>query len=142
MTKFPNDDESLVAFIKQHRPAPPPTAANFEEELMELIERQSQPTMPQQQAHSPVFAIPRIKYLIPIASATVAGLFLSWGGYRLLNPSPSIAQLEMFLVNSWNSAIGSTSFSASTETPETYWLLLADLETDFQSSNNKIMPER
>ena len=140
MTKFPNDDDSLVAFIKQYRPAIPPTAANFEEELMELIERET--TLPQQQSHSLVFAIPRIKSLIPIASATLAGLLLSWGGYRLLNPSPSIAQLELFLVNSWNSAIGSTSFTASSETPETYWLLLADLETDFQSSNNKIMPER
>ena len=124
MNQFPNDDEKLVAFVRQNRPVPPPAAANFEEQLLEGIDRQPIPS--QQPRHRVFWAIP---------SAVAAGLLLAWGGYRLLNPATNTAELEVFLVNSWNGAIGETSLTSQTESPEADWLLLSDLETDSLSSN-------
>ncbi|MGK7872592.1 MAG: hypothetical protein AB4426_04565 [Xenococcaceae cyanobacterium] len=129
MTKFPNEDEKLVAFLRQHRPVPPPAAANFEEQLMmELVQRQPIPSQGK-----------RYPFLWAVFSAIAAGLLLTWGGYRLLNHSPQIAadtdELETFLVNNWNAAIGETSFESQTYSSEADWLLLADPETDSVFSN-------
>ena len=124
MTQFPNDDQKLVAFMRQNRPVPPPAADNLEAQLMELVERQP---ISSRRQHTPfIWAVP---------SAIAAGLLLTWGSYRLLNPSPNFnaAELETFLVNNWNGAISETSLASQTDTTETDWLLLADLHTDSSS---------
>lgn len=124
MSKFrPDDDRKIVAFLQQYRPIPPPVKASSEQELMAIIDRQERTKKTW-----------KIKPLIAIASATFAGTILAWlGSYRFLTPTYTNAQLETFLLDSWDGSLGETS-SQSFD----YWLNLSDRETKADSENTNI----
>lgn len=116
MSKFHSkDDQNLVAFLQQYRPIPPPASASTEAELMELIDtEESRNSL-------------KIKPIIAIASsAIICGIF-SLVGYRSFNPSYTNAQLESFMVNSWDGTVEQTS--------DRDLLLLGDREIDSDFSN-------
>ena len=122
MSKFSNsDDEKLVAFLRQNCPFAPPEKTNLEEQLMEQIE--GEPLLPR----------PSLRFIDSIrktklAVFTAASFLLAWSGYSFFTPSPRIAiysnELDTFLVNSWNGALGDTSFVFQTETLEEEWQLI------------------
>ncbi len=116
----PKDDEKLVEFLKEYRPLPPPPKSSLEDELIELIE--SEPVISGYSAHW--------RWLLP--STLAASLVLFLGMYRVLSPTPQMAQvspeeLEGFLVESWTGIVGEplTPMTAHTA-PESTWLSLAD----------------
>jgi len=116
MTKYPHDDdERLVEFLRQHRPSVPPAAPNLEQQI--LLGASSH--MRHQGRRQLWFVPPTI----------VAGLLMTWGGYRILSPSsPSVdtASLETFLVNNWDGVVGDTSVAPQSDTAEADWLSLAN----------------
>ena len=117
MTEFDPDDKRLVKFLKQYRPIAPQETVNLEQQLMESID--SQPV-----------AVERKRYsLLHLASVTVGALLVSLLGYRFFTPSTTTAELEIFMVNSWDGALGNESFSSPIESPETDWLILGDRDT-------------
>ena len=128
MTQFLNDDEKLITFLRQNRPVPPPPGVQAEKQLMKLIEKQLIPWRPKRR-HL-VWAIP---------GACAASLLLVWGSYRWLNPAPEIAadsaELEAFVIDSWNGAMGETSTSSPGDSLETDWLLLVNPEPESQANN-------
>ena len=103
MSKFNSDDDrDLVAFLKQHRPIPPPAPASSEQDLMATIALT--------ESRKKTW---KIKPLITIASVAVAGAIVSWLGFdRSLRPTYTNAQLESFMVNSWDSTVGETPSSS------------------------------
>ena len=117
MTQFPNNDEKLVTFLREHCPLPPPARADAEEQLMGLVEKQSILSQKSRQAFF---------WLVP--SAIAACILLAWGSCRWLNPPPQIAtnsdELEAFLVNNWEGVMGETSWTSQTESPEADSLLM------------------
>lgn len=119
MTKFNHDDRKLVNFLQQHRPTPPSAAAQCENQMMELVEREHR--FSKHKSDRPVWAF---------KGALVAGIFLSWNSYRMSIPqtqtSISSKELEVFLVNSWHNGIGNVSSEMSLETmPSDSFSLLA-----------------
>ena len=116
MSKFhPKDDRNLVAFLQQYRPIPPPASASTEAELMELIDRE--------ESRNSL----KIKPIIAIASSAIIGAIFSFVGYRSVTPSYTNAQLESFMVNSWDGTVGQTS--------DNDWFHLRDREIDSDFSN-------
>lgn len=97
MTQLPPDDRQWQEFLRKHRPMPPPTDADLEEQLMEAVEQSSHSGI----AHS-------LRVWPP---ALVAGLLMVLGSYRLLIPAPEPAnaiQVEAFLQDNWNQVVGDT----------------------------------
>lgn len=43
MPPLPSNDEQWQAFLRQHRPTPPPAAPNLEEQLMNRVEASRSP---------------------------------------------------------------------------------------------------
>lgn len=126
MTRFPQDDDKLVKFLRRYRPLPPPARVNLERQLLQAIASQ---TRPRQQV--------RPAYLFwTLASACLGGLLLAWGGNRWFSPQPfpqvtaSSEDLEVFLMESWQGALGETALSWPNPSLEADWLLLANLETN------------
>lgn len=127
MNDLNDDRQKLAAFLKQYRPIPPKAAQNFEEQLMAAIEKQ-----PQVQFSTAHKSFNRHLWAIP--SLLVAGILLSWGGYRLFNSSPQVAtdpELELFLVNGWNASLGE---STSIYSPLDDWLGSNEITQDFSST--------
>lgn len=117
------DDENLVAFLKQYRPVAPPARANVEEQLMELVARE--PVPPARHSH---------QFFWIISSAMAGSLLLAMGGYRWLAPSSQVAtkpeELESFMVDGWNSALGEPPEVYSIQTTEVQWLTLAESQSN------------
>jgi len=114
MTQLPPDDKRWQEFLRQHRPTPPPAAADLEEQLMNQIATSPQPTLTRQ--------------LWSVPSALAAGLLMVWSGYRTLIPSPELsnsASLEAFLENNWNEVVGETPVSLASNSTQTDWTLEA-----------------
>lgn len=116
------NDEQLAAFMRQYRPVPPPAADNLETKLMRTVQQQPRP---KKFASSPLWVIP---------SAIAASILLLWGGYSILRPSSQLAKakdadLEVFLVNSWNGTMKNNMLSYA-NSPEADWYLLTNPETE------------
>lgn len=112
MTKLSSDEQKLQAFMRQHRPVPPPASPDLEEQLMQAIAFNSNTTV-----NKPInLAIAksqkpnrvRQRWLIP--STIAAGLLITWSSTRLLIPTSELANasLEAFLETNWNDVIGET----------------------------------
>lgn len=115
MTKYPNDDERLVEFLRQHRPSVPPASPNLEQQIMLGASSHMR-----HQGRRQLWIVP---------PTIVAGLLMFWTGYRILTPSsPSVdtASLETFLVNNWDGVVGDTSVAPQRDTAEADWLTLAN----------------
>lgn len=121
MNQLP-DDEKLVAFLKQYRPVPPTGKAKVEEQLMELVTRE--PIPPARHSH---------QFFWIVSSAMAGSLLLAMGGYRWLTPSSQVAaqpeEIESFMVDSWNSALGDSPEVFSTQIAEVQWLTLAETQS-------------
>lgn len=121
MTKIPEDDQELVAFLRQNRPFPPPAKTDVEEQLMQIIENQSQSRLNKSRKH--------LLWLIPGSLAAV--IMFTWGGYRYFKPASLMvkqpvdsSEIEAFLISSWNGTLNETALLSNSETD---WLFL---ETD------------
>lgn len=91
---LPQNDDTLVDFLRQHRPSVPSPALDLEAEIMAAV------------AQEPNFAPPvqrRQLWLVPPAIA--AGLLISWAGYSSYTHQKSLQnlpQLEAFIENNWD----------------------------------------
>lgn len=93
MTKLPNsdDDRSLVEFLRQHRPTPPPPAFALEEQIFLQTKLKSTTSL---------------RWLLP--SALIATVVALWGGYRaweMAKVPAEVAKIETFVANNWDSAV-------------------------------------
>jgi len=97
MNKFPNDDERLVEFLRQHASDVPPASPNLEQLIMQAVASSSPEAAKRQ----------RLWILPPVIAA---GLLLVWTGYRILMPanlSPAqLATLNAFLESNWDGVVG------------------------------------
>lgn len=131
MNQLP-DDEKLVAFLKQYRPVPPTPRAKVEEQLMELVTRE--PIPPARYSH---------QFFWIISSAMAGSLLIAIGGYRWLTPSSQVAtnpeELESFMVDGWNSAVGNSPEVLSPQIAEVQWLTLAETQSNsFVSTSDRV----
>lgn len=118
----PDDDRDLVSFLQQYRPIPPPAPASSEQDLMDIIAKE--------ESNKKTW---KLKPIITIASAAVAGSILSWIGFnRSLTPSYTNAQLETFMVNSWDRTVGENSSSSFYD-----WLALNDRDSNNNDSSSE-----
>jgi hypothetical protein len=129
MTHFSDDDEKLVDFLKEYRPAPPPTMRDLEWQLMELVTREL--PLPPKYPH---------QFFLIISSAMAGSLLLLVGSYRWLKPLPEVAsdreELEIFLVDNWNETMSDTSVAfPTTHTTEPDWSLIAEPEARYLVSH-------
>jgi hypothetical protein len=125
MNRFPEDDERLVAFLKEYRPVPPKARSNAESQLMELVTREPPP--PARHSH---------QFFWIVSSAVTGSLLLAVGGYRWLNPSPQFAnnpeELETFVVDSWSGAMGDSPVAVPAQrTAESEWYFLSEPEARY-----------
>lgn len=111
---FSDNDSDLVNFLQQHRPLPPKANPHLETQLMELIERQPQKS---------VKKLPGLLWAVPGAIAMVV---VTYSSQRFLEPTPQLTQdvanMELFLTNSWEVTINESAFSTTPEA-EIYQLL-------------------
>jgi hypothetical protein len=113
---FPEQDRSLVDFLRQHRPSPPPPARDLEADLLAAIA--AEPSG--QTGRSPEFpglgdqGIPSLRQWFTLVPALAAGFALVWGTMRPPQNSPAIAQdspeqeLATFFEASWNGSLSQT----------------------------------
>lgn len=119
MNQFPHDhdDQKLVAFLREHRPLPPPVKDGFEDQLRSKIN-----LLPQAQP-----PLSRRGLCLVIPSAIAASLLLVWGAMRWLAPPPQFAQkasdeeLEAFLIDGWYGTMGETSYTDAQSHFEAEW---------------------
>jgi hypothetical protein len=128
MTKFDRSDPNLINFLQQNRPTPPPATIECEEQIIELVERET--LFSKYKSDRSVWVLP---------GAIVAGIFLSWSSYRLLIPQTQLSidsnELEVFLVNSWHNGIGDTASDTSVETVPAESLLAIDRQSQLLLSH-------
>jgi hypothetical protein len=124
MMKFPEDDEKLIAFLKQYHPIAPRSRIDAEEQLMELVSREP----PSPTRHSQQF------FWI-VSSAMAGSLLLTVGGFRWLNSSPQMAnseELETFIVDNWHGTMEETPAATPTNlTSDSDWLILTEPEAKY-----------
>jgi hypothetical protein len=115
MTQLSSDDQKLQAFLRQHRPVPPPASSELEEQLMQAIAFDAKTTDDRQtnlafaKSQKPNQA--RLLWLIP--STIAASLVIIWSSSHLLIPAPELANasLESFLETNWNDVTGETTMN-------------------------------
>lgn len=110
---FDRDQQSLVNFLRQHRPDVPPPAANLEQLILSQI-------APHQDAVRvlPKFSFNRL-WLLPTAIATAA--IITWQYTRPMQPvlSQSDRQnIEASLVTGWSAVISEDAGYSETTTQE------------------------
>lgn len=106
MTKFPNDDERLVDFLRQHAGEAPTAVPDLEQLIIQSV------------AISPP-KLARHRQLWVVPPAIAAGLLIAWTGYRVLMPTSSfsaaqLASLNAFLENNWDNGVLGSSADAQT----------------------------
>lgn len=137
MTEHPKNDRDLIAFIRQHRPEPPPPAPDLEQCLLQRIERPEPPTA--------LFARPqpRSRRVWATTGAIAASVLLAWSGYRALEVSQQFAQdrqlqdeqLATFLFENWQEVLErDSSSSLPTASSELAWFALTDSQFDSPAS--------
>jgi hypothetical protein len=104
MTHFPQEEENLVSFLRQHRPEVPTANPDLENQIL-------------QQVKSLTRLRERKKWRFWLPSLITAGFLASLAGYLTLVPrQPSaveLANLEDFIESSWQGAIDQDTSSES-----------------------------
>lgn len=100
MKKFFQDDEQdLIAFLRQHRPLPPSQSSHLESHLMQLVNRTSQRNSLEN----------HLKMITAFSGTIVLGLAVLWSGSRWSQQTQKIAvdqgMVEAFLLNSWENTV-------------------------------------
>lgn len=98
--KRPDDDETLVNFLRQHRPEPPTAAPDLEDQIIATIASDAIP------ASSKVVPLrSRRRNFWITGSAIAAGLIATVASYRVLVRPPvsdsELTRLETYLETSW-----------------------------------------
>ncbi|WP_013320473.1 hypothetical protein [Gloeothece verrucosa] len=136
MTRLSHDDndDSLVQFLSQYRPVPPPASVQLEERLIKRIEKE-----PMDSANS-------FDWFWVLPSAMTALLLMVGVSYRWFRASPDLAKqpesiptryqtLETFVIDSWDGATEDSSYLSGTNNSNLYWLNFADSQPETQSSH-------
>lgn len=119
MTQFSPDDRPLIDFLRQYRPPVPTAAPDLEDQIMQAAQNSSLPDNTASTSRSLV-SWPRRRAwwqqrkFVPAAIA--AGLLLAWAGHfqytqMSLTAEAEAAQLEAFLVESWDGSLANESSS-------------------------------
>ena len=125
MMQFPQDDKKLVAFVRRHRPVPPPSPIGLEQRLMSLVEKEAV------SCHKTA----KVRSLIPATCAAALMFAFSvhnWftlqqqTQFTLTNPEE---ELETFLIESWQVTVSEAANASYPLSSEAYWLTLANLPT-------------
>lgn len=100
MKKFFQDDEQdLIAFLRQHRPLPPSQSSHLESHLMQLVNQTSQRNSLEN----------HLKMITAFSGTIVLGLAVLWSGSRWSQQTQKIAvdqgMVEAFLLNSWENTV-------------------------------------
>jgi hypothetical protein len=126
--QFPEDDEKLIAFLKQYHPVAPRSRIDAEDRLMELVSRE--PPSPPRHSH---------QFFWIVSSAMAGSLLLTVGGFRWLGSSPQMAnseEIETFIVENWHGAMEETPVATPTQiTSDTDWLTLTEPEAKYVVSS-------
>jgi hypothetical protein len=131
MIHLPSDDQKLQAFLRQHRPVPPPAQPDLEEQFMQLITPKAiafNPNTTHKQTNLAIAKpkkLNRIRQLWLIPSTIAAGLLITWSSSRLLLPTTELANanLESFLETNWNDVIGDTATNPASNNLQNDWIL-------------------
>lgn len=114
-----NEQENLIKFMKQNRPLPPSTNQKIEQQLMKVIKKEKKK-----------YCFSKNLWFWLFPSGIVVGLLLIWGGLMQNNLSPKIAnkteEMESFMVNTWQEAMGEKIDNQQLDNYESSWLLLAE----------------
>ncbi len=134
MRKFPQDnDQGLVAFLRQNRPVPPTESCDFEDKLMQLVEEETNSSDYGQTSSLPSA---NSRYYWAFPGVVAASLLFVWSNLQTLSPPKTavveVVELESFLVNSWNGVIGEVEPQKVNYSGENSWLLLSNLTADSQ----------
>ena len=135
MIRFPQDDEKLVAFVRRHRPVPPPAAMGLEQQLMQRVEKEAI------DCHKTA----KIRFLIPATCA--AALIFAGGVHNWFAQQHQLQftvrsqdqELETFLRESWQGTVGEVVNPSYPVSREASWLTLAYLPAK-SSTNSVIRP--
>jgi hypothetical protein len=118
MTHYLDDrdrDDALAAFLKAHRSCPPSPASQFEDRLMDRIDRE--PQLADRRSYYRWWGIP---------TAIAAGAVMAWGGSQWMKPYPmaadNTAEIEEFLVENWTATLNETSSPRTVVVPATDWI--------------------
>ncbi|MEO8893698.1 MAG: hypothetical protein ABI417_19600 [Coleofasciculaceae cyanobacterium] len=126
MTKLPSDDQKLQAFLRQHRPVPPPATIDLEEQLMQAIAFNSNTTVNKQTnlvcVKPQKLNLVRQLWLIP---STIAACLLITSSSHLFFTAPELANasLESFLETNWNDVTGETAANPARNNLLNDWIL-------------------
>ena len=106
---FQDDEQDLVAFLRQHRPLPPSQTPHLENQMMDLINQTSQRN-PQENYFMLITAL---------SGTIVVGLVITWSSSRWSQKTPQIVidqdTVETFLINSWENTINDKTVFFSNE---------------------------
>lgn len=96
---FQDNEQDLVAFLRQNRPLPPRENPHLENQVMNLINQ-----TPQKNPQENYF-----KLITALSGTLVVGLVVTWTNNRWQQPTPQMAidqdMVETFLINSWHNTI-------------------------------------
>jgi hypothetical protein len=117
---LPSDDDRLVAFLRRHRPDPPPASPDLEQQLMTALEPAGRPARSQRRDRRRPWAMP----------ALAASLLLAWASWGTLRtstqPTTAEAEAETFVTEVWyGTAYGDDTVQLALATPQPDWLLTA-----------------
>lgn len=127
MSQSPHDDRELISFLKQYRPLPPPGTQKIETQLLARVAREPFPHRQRVE----------LRWIIPITLAASLGSILA--GSRWNQPSYQLtsnsAELETFMVNTWQGTTNESFAEALSSPVDSEWLLLGNLETQYVVSS-------
>ena len=114
MTKLPDrEQQNLINFLRENRPAIPDAKGNLEAKLMNSISEQ--PRKHCKSSSSLMWTIP---------SAIATGVLFTSVGLNWKTPQMVIeaSELDQFLVNSWIDTVDSSNFAILNQEEDTDWL--------------------
>ncbi|MEM9276808.1 MAG: hypothetical protein AAGA80_28295 [Cyanobacteria bacterium P01_F01_bin.143] len=124
MKKFFQDDEQdLIAFLRQHRSLPPGPTPHLENQVMDLINQTSQ----KNSQDNP------LRLLKAFSGTIMVGLAVVWSIGRWSQQTPQIALdqdiIETFLMNSWEQTVSDQTALFSSPEQEIDWFFSHREET-------------
>ncbi|BAY31842.1 hypothetical protein NIES2107_37280 [Nostoc carneum NIES-2107] len=97
MTQFPDDEQNLVNFLRQHRPPVPPAAPDLEQQILQQV---------QTFAVKPQRHLPRLWLVPPAIAASLVAAVVSYKVFAPAKPSAAeLANLEAFIDSNWQGTV-------------------------------------
>lgn len=95
MNRFPEDDEDLTSFLRQHRSSPPVASLDLEDRIIQSLPKRDRVSRP------------LIMFAVGIAASFVGVLIAQ----PVRSPSSDPATLEAYMESSWSTVIDSSTTS-------------------------------